>query len=353
MSPYPRMQRQRPRPYRGRLAATCVTIGLAAGLGATLVACSTSDRAAPAVQPPAATAATAGSATGSATAESAMEASAGTVCAGAAGSSISRAIDVNGRTRTFIEHVPAGFSADRRYPAIIAFPGRGESARELQTYSQLDGIGAIVLYAQGLPGAGGLPSWESTPYQSASAHDYEFAADLVQLLVGSSCVDQDHIDMTGKSDGAGFAASAACGIPQIAAVATISGAFYQGENHCAAAGRPLSILNMHGTADPVVPYDGSSTRGLYATGSWLELWQRRDQCAGPGTSQSIAPDVIRTTWPSCADGTEVVNDRIIGGGHTWPGATVASGPGATTHSIDAAQVMAAFFAAHPWHRAGR
>jgi polyhydroxybutyrate depolymerase len=286
-------------------------------------------------------------------ADSALEAGAGTICARAAGSSASRAIDVSGRTRTFIEHVPAGFSAGRKYPAIIAFPGRGESASELQTYSQLDSTGAIVLYAQGLPGAGGQPSWESTPYQSASAHDYEFAADLVRLLATSPCVDPDRIDMTGKSDGAGFAASAACGITQVAAVATISGAFYQGENHCAAGGRPLSILNMHGTADPVAPYDGSSARGLYATGTWLAVWLRRDLCSGPGTNRSAAPGVIQTTWPSCLDGTEVVNYRIIGGGHTWPGATAPSGPGATAHSIDAAQVMAAFFAAHPWHRTDR
>ena len=30
-----------------------------------------------------------------------------------------------------------------------------------------------------------------------------------------------------------------------------------------------------------------------------------------------------------------------------------SGPGATTHSIDAAQAVAAFFAAHPWQGAAR
>jgi polyhydroxybutyrate depolymerase len=87
------------------------------------------------------------------------------VCAGAAGSSTDRTMEVGGRTRTFIEHVPAGFSADTKYPAIIAFPGRGESAGELEAYSQLDSVGAIVLYAQGLPGAGGQPAWESTPYQ--------------------------------------------------------------------------------------------------------------------------------------------------------------------------------------------
>jgi polyhydroxybutyrate depolymerase len=336
-----RPRRWTPSQYPGRLAAACVTTCAAIGLSASLVACSTGAQAPPAVQAQSGTAQ-------SGTAQSAGEASAGTVCTGAAGSSTSQSMDVGGRTRTFIEYVPAGFAASRKYPAIIAFPGRGESASDLEAYSQLDTIGAIVLYAQGLPGAGGQPTWESTPYQNAAAHDYEFATDLVQLLVGSPCVDPNHIDMTGKSDGAGFAASAACGIPQVAAVATISGAFYLGENHCAAGGHPLSILNMPGTADPVVPYNGSRLRGLYATGAWLGLWRQRDQCTGPGTDQSIAPDVIETTWPSCTDGTEVVNYQIIGGGHTWPGATVASGPGATTHSIDAAQAMAAFFAAHPW-----
>jgi polyhydroxybutyrate depolymerase len=336
MSPCPRTLRQRARRYLGSLASTGVTIGLAAGLGATLVGCSAGDQASTATQTQPATL------TG-----------AGTVCAGAAGSATHRAIDVDGRTRTFIEHMPAGFDSGVQYPAIIAFPGRGESATELEAYSQLDSIDAIVLYAQGLPGAGGQPAWESTPYQGASAHDYEFAADLVRLLVGSSCINPHLIDMTGKSDGAGFAASAACGIPQVAAVATISGAFYQGDNHCAAGGHPLSILNMHGTADPVVPYDGSRARGLYGTGAWLGLWRQRDQCTGPGTDRNIARDVVQATWPSCIDGTEVVNYRIIGGRHTWPGATVPSGPGATTHSIDAARAMAAFFAAHPWQGAAR
>jgi polyhydroxybutyrate depolymerase len=336
------MPRQFARQYLGRFAAACAPLGLAVGLGCLLVACSAGVQAAPVVQAQ------------SGTAQPAVEGNAGTVCARAAGSSTGQAMDVGGRTRTFIEHVPAGFAAGARYPAIIAFPGRGESASELEAYSQLDSTGAIVLYAQGLPGADGQPSWESTPYQDASAHDYEFATDLVQLLSSATCVDLNRIDMTGKSDGAGFAASAACGLPQVAAVATISGAFYLGQNHCAAGGHPLPVLNMHGTGDPVVPYDGSRARGLYATGSWLALWRQRDQCTGPGTDQSIAPDVIRTTWGSCIDGTEVVNYRIIGGGHTWPGATVpSSGPGATTHAIDAAQVMAAFFAAHPWPGAAR
>jgi polyhydroxybutyrate depolymerase len=279
--------------------------------------------------------------------QASAEAPARAACAGARGSSATHTIEVSGRTRTFIEHVPAGFTAGPRYPAIIAFPGRGESARQLETYSQLDGVDAIVVYAQALPGSGGQPSWEGTPYQGASAHDYGFATDLVRWLAGSSCVDASRIDMTGKSDGAGFAASAACGIAGVAAVATISGAFYQEQNHCAASGRPLAILNMHGTDDPVIPYDGNAAEGLYSTGAWIGQWVRRDRCAGPGLGHDVAPGIVQSSWPTCADRTAVVNYQIIGGGHTWPGATVPSGPGPTTHAIDAAQVMAAFFAGHP------
>jgi len=258
-------------------------------------------------------------------------------------------MDVDGRTRTFIEHLPAGFSTSsgNKYVAIIAFPGRGETASEFEAYSQLDGVNAIVLYAQGLDGTGGEPSWEATPYLTASAHDYEFATDLVSWLAGSSCVDSNRTDLTGKSDGAGFAASVACGNSQVAAVATISGAFYEAENHCTASGRPLAILNMHGTGDTVIPYDGSTEQGLYSTDAWIKLWHDRDQCAGPVADANAASDVVQSTWTSCADGSEVVNYRIIGGGHTWPGATVNSGPGVTTQSVDAAQVISAFFADHP------
>jgi polyhydroxybutyrate depolymerase len=268
-------------------------------------------------------------------------------CAGARGSSTTHTMEVGGRTRTFIEHVPAGFAVGPKYPAIIAFPGRGESARQLETYSQLNDVDAIVVYAQALPGSGGQTSWEGTPFQGASAHDYEFATDLVRWLAGSSCVDASRVDMTGKSDGAGLAVSAACGIAGVAAVATVSGAFYQEQNHCATGGRPLAILNMHGTGDSVIPYDGNAAEGLYSTDAWIRLWLHRDRCAGPGLRHDIAPGIAQSSWPSCADGTAVINDRIIGGGHTWPGATAPSGPGNTTHAIDAAQAMAVFFARHP------
>ena len=258
-------------------------------------------------------------------------------------------MDIGKHTRTSIEHLPTGFSAGTKYAAIIAFPGRGETAAQFEGYSHLDSANAIVLYAQGLDGTDGKPSWEATPYVGASAHDYDFASAMVTWLASASCVDPSRIDMAGKSDGAGFAASAACVTSGVAAVATISGAFYAADTHCTPTGRPLPIMNMHGGADPVIPYAGNAKRGLDSTDAWLDVWRQRDGCTGPGTSAPAGADVVAATWTSCTDGTEVVNYAIADGGHAWPGATVDSGPGVTTHAIDATRLITSFFAAHPLH----
>ncbi|MDH6142876.1 polyhydroxybutyrate depolymerase [Kitasatospora sp. GP30] len=283
--------------------------------------------------------------------------SGGSACAGAPNSATTRTIQVGGQSRTFIEHLPpaataataatAAGTAGAKLPAIIAFPGRGETDSELEAYSRLDGVNAVVLYAQGLNGEGAKSTWEATPYLGDSAHDYEFANDLVRWLAQAPCVDATRIDLTGKSDGAGFAASAACTISGVAAVATISGAFYQDSNHCTATGHPLPVLNLHGSSDWVIPYDGNPARRLYGTDAWLQLWRRRDKCTGAGAEQTLTADVTQTTWSGCADGSVVVNDRIAGGGHTWTVATAPSGPGASVGPIDSAQTIAAFFTAHP------
>ncbi|WP_194893612.1 alpha/beta hydrolase family esterase [Catenulispora pinisilvae] len=312
-----------------RLAA----FGTALALLGTVAGCASQHQRSATASAPATTTATATTTTPSSAA----------ACAGTAGSSTSHTMNVASHPRTFIEHLPSNFAASTKYVAIIVFPGRGESAVQIEGYSQLDSTNTIVLYAQGLDGTDGESTWEATPYAGASAHDYEFASDMVNWLAGAPCVDANRIGLTGKSDGAGFAASAACVTSGVAAVATVSGAFYQADTRCTPTGRPLPVMNMHGAEDPVIPYNGSTTRGLYSTNAWLALWQQRDSCTGSSTNTPVGADVVRSTLTSCTDGTEVVNYDIADGGHTWPGATVTSGPGGTTHTIDAAQLIAAFF----------
>jgi polyhydroxybutyrate depolymerase len=269
--------------------------------------------------------------------------------AAAAGRSATHTITVAGRPRRFIQHVPAGIDTAGPRPVVLAFPGRGESAEQLEGYSGLDAEDVIVLYLQGLPGRGGRVSWKATPYLDGSAHDYELTAALVAWVQRASCVDRARVDLTGKSDGAGFAASAACSLPDIAAVATVAGAFYSAHTRCRSDGPPLPLLNLHGTADTVVPYDGDTRRGLLGTDAWVARWRTRDRCPDPPVTTDGPPGLRRQAWSGCADGTAVVNDRLAGGGHTWPGADEHSGPGPTSTAVSATRTMVAFFADHPRH----
>ena len=101
--------------------------------------------------------------------------------------------------------------------------------------------------------------------------------------------------------------------------------------------RAVSVLEIHGRADPVVPYGGDAD-GRGAVVPWLASWVARDRCAllRP-RSRAIAPRTVRYDWGACRDGTVVVHVAIAGGRHQWPGASPPdAGPAATISA--AAQV---------------
>ena len=126
----------------------------------------------------------------------------------------------------------------------------------------------------------------------------------------------------------------------------------------------MSVLAFHGTADPIVPYQG----GDYFSGAPLgrlfsvtpakpvdaavAAWAAFDGCGTPSTQSFVGADVQRIAWPDCPATGTVELYRVIGGGHTWPGATPvrADQLGATTSSIDATTLILDFFDAHPRRR---
>jgi poly(3-hydroxybutyrate) depolymerase len=100
--------------------------------------------------------------------------------------------------------------------------------------------------------------------------------------------------------------------------------------------RPVSILEIHGTADATVAYDSVS--------DFLAGWAQRDGCTGGPALAQVAPGVERFDWAPCTGGTEVEHLRIDGGAHARPGATPPDpGPPAP---ISATREAWRFFAAH-------
>jgi polyhydroxybutyrate depolymerase len=139
----------------------------------------------------------------------------------------------------------------------------------------------------------------------------------------------------------------ACERPDlVAAVATVAGGMSASVASQCPGDATVSVIGMHGTADPLVPLD-SAIRNDLAT------WVRRDRC--PSTPRSsplpdLAPDDGTTTrvdtYGPCADGAAVTFYEIAGGGHAWPGGTSKIGRGAVSRDFDAAEVIWDFFQKH-------
>jgi polyhydroxybutyrate depolymerase len=123
--------------------------------------------------------------------------------------------------------------------------------------------------------------------------------------------------VTGMSNGAAMAQRVACELAdRVTAVASVSGSLLV--DPCLPS-RPISVLEMHGTDDSVIPFLGGFTSGLGefpSTMSVMATWERVDGCAD---SPAVTRSGITTmsTWGGCRGHAVVVLDAITGGKHVW------------------------------------
>ncbi|MEU8658679.1 alpha/beta hydrolase family esterase [Actinoplanes philippinensis] len=149
--------------------------------------------------------------------------------------------------------------------------------------------------------------------------------------------------LTCKSNGGGFAGVLACRLSgRIAASAQVSGAFYPQGGVCEPR-RPIPVLEIHGSADTTIPYDGSTAKSLPPIPSWLAGWAARNRCAGGPVTSTPVTTVTRHVWRRCAAAVE--HYRIDGLGHDWPSTT--PNPDSDVPSVlDATPLIWKFFLRH-------
>jgi polyhydroxybutyrate depolymerase len=191
------------------------------------------------------------------------------------------------------------------------------------------------------------PSWNAgigAGGPTGTTDDVQFTRDILSYMQKHYCVDAQRIYVTGYSIGASMAYRVACTLSdQIAALATVEGAFYHIPPNGCQATRSVPVLEIHGLADQLAPYNGAPPK--LSVQSFLNLWFAIDKC-NTSVSKVIfqQADVTGTQWPQCANGTMVEHYAISDGGHVWPGsATPMPSLGYTTHTIDANVVIWNFF----------
>lgn len=269
--------------------------------------------------------------------------------------------------RWYLRHVPPAHDGTTPVPLVLDLHGYVEGAKLHAVASGLgafgDDKGFVTITPQGL---GPVAHWNV----GVDTDDTTFLNSVLDDAERSLCIDEDRVYVTGLSMGAFMTSAIVCSdADRFAAAAPVAG--IRDIDGCAPS-RAVPVVAFHGTADPIVAYDGGFGPGVanLPNGSGGTLgqgavdaskdepsieditgaWADRNACSGAPIESPVAADVALLAWP-CPAGAGAELYRVTDGGHTWPGSTfskaIESFVGHTTMSVSANEVMWAFFVAHP------
>ena len=273
-----------------------------------------------------------------------------------------RTVRAGGRTRSYLLHVPPGWSGAARAPLVVLFHGAGGTPGGMRRMTEFDATadarGWLASYPEAATKDWSLGCGRCTAAEKRGVNDTAFVRALIDDLVASAGADPARVYVTGISQGGQMAHTAACALPErVTALASVAATLLgQLAEECDPS-RPVPAMLLHGLADPVFPWLGGVTEeGLIYLGleESADFWAEQNGCGG-APAVTLLPDTAadgtqarRLDYPGCAPG-EVVVYTLVGGGHTWPGADPAFfGPaaGPVSREIDANTAMADFFARH-------
>ena len=187
--------------------------------------------------------------------------------------------------------------------------------------------------------------------------DVAFLRALVARLVADRIAQPSRIYVAGISNGGMMSFTMACKAAELfAGVGTVIANMPAGIEPCAF--KPMPLVMVNGTADPMVPFAGGAVGFKGGRGSVLSVektvaaFVRTDGCDAKPSSQTIArrdaskkTSVTRIDWSGCKPGTSVTLFRVEGGGHAVAGRGALSGLlGPSTDDIVAADVIIDTFA---------
>lgn len=289
-------------------------------------------------------------------------------CLADAGQSVVRSLEVGGLTRTYRLYAPQGIGRQAPAALLFAFHGGGGDGVRMERLTAFTSLahreGFLVVYPDGK-----YKNWNDGREAGVSRthrenlDDLGFIAALLDALTRDYRIDPARVFSTGISNGAIFSHFLAAKLsPRIAAIAPVVGGIADPFQQTFNPDRPVSVLILQGTADPLVPYDGGGIikgrRGrIISTEEAARLWAQHNGCRAAPVRQ-VLPErdptdgcrVIVSTWSRCREGTEVALYSLEGGGHTWPGGSQYLPEfviGKVCREFDATALVWDFFKGHP------
>jgi polyhydroxybutyrate depolymerase len=256
------------------------------------------------------------------------------ICCG--GPARAETIDVNGAARSFIAQFP-----DRKpAPLVIVLHGNSQTGADMMTRTAWPEVARrehfAVVFPDGLNRA-----WADLRPNARRAlrappegtDDVTFIAKLVDRFVIEGRADPKHVYITGVSNGGAMTMTLLCARAELfAAAATVIFNLTDDMAKACQPRRPVPILLMNGTADPLIPYQGGrgtsffAKSGFWSTEQTVRFWRQVNGCeAADGDSRDLTDrdpadqSTVTRISSRCPPGQDVALYRVNGGGHRMPG----------------------------------
>jgi polyhydroxybutyrate depolymerase len=262
------------------------------------------------------------------------------------------------RDRPYAIHVPDGYRARGPAPLVVVLCGydaAGEMCDGFFGFREMSTTESFVdVVLDGTLDAAHHRFWNATDACcnkfGSAVDDVAYVRAVLDDVMSKESIDPKRVFVFGFSNGAFFAHRLACEMSdRIAAIASVAGATWNDPSRCAPTS-PVSVVEIHGDADDVVPFaggripsDGGVPPGAFPGARVTAgTWAQKDGCRGAFESAG------QRDLDAIIPGAETTIERYVGcpaavGVELW---TVHGGKHVPNEN-DFGKAAYAFFKAHP------
>ena len=238
-----------------------------------------------------------------------------------------------GLDRYYLIYTPTTITNNDEAPVLFALHGYGSSAETHKAYTMHEPFAntnkAIVVYAQGYKLETALTSssshWNVGAWTIGSTvDDIDFINTVIDLIDDKAVINKNRIYSSGMSNGGFMSYNLACNLSsRIAAIVSVTGSFSSEMLADCNPEHPTPVMQIHGTLDPTVPFNGNSALGMVPIETTLEFWADYNLC-NPVPEISVIDffdlgmSVDHKVYKECQNNVQVELFKSSGMDHTWP-----------------------------------
>lgn len=238
----------------------------------------------------------------------------------------SQTIFHDGINREYILYLPSSYDGTSAIPILFNFHGFGGNASDYMNSADMRAVAEtdtfILVYPQGSC-SDGSSHWNPCPTgedNKSTADDFGFVESMINEISSQYNIDIERIYAAGYSNGGMMAYGLAnYKSDLIAAVASVSGAMLDCTGPTS---HPMPVVHLHGTADGVLPYNGSSNWN--SVQSTLDHWINFNNTITIPTANSDnsgGMTIEHFVYDQGDSFVSVEHYKYIGGDHVWFSAT--------------------------------